>query len=237
MDTDPATTIDALDWPAIEHGLRGIGYAACGPVLAPATCRTLAALYDDDRRFRSTVDMARYRFGEGQYRYFARPLPDPVARLRQALYRRLAPIANRMAADMGLEVRYPRSLKADLRQCHAAGQDRLTPLLLRYGAGGYNCLHQDLYGALRFPLQAVIQLSRPGDDFAGGEFLLVEQRPRAQSVGHALNPGQGEMIVFPVAERPVRGTRGFYRAKMRHGVSQVRAGTRMTLGLILHDAA
>jgi len=229
--------IEGLDWPAIEDGLRGIGYARCGPVLPARLCRELAALYDDDGRFRSTIDMARYRFGEGQYRYFDRPLPDPVDRLRHALYRRLAPIANRMTTDMGLPAHYPGTLKSYLRQCHAAGQTRPTPLLLRYHRGGYNCLHQDLYGDLRFPLQAVFLLSRPERDFTGGEFLLVEQRPRAQSIGHALAPAQGEMIIFPVAERPVRGSRGFYRSKMRHGVSQVLSGERTTLGIIFHDAA
>jgi hypothetical protein len=236
MQHDLHQRIDAIDWPAVEAGLRGLGHAHLSGLLTPGECTGLAGLFDDDDRFRSTVEMARHRFGEGRYRYFRRPLPDLVAVLRRDLYRRLAPIANRMQADMRQAERYPAQHDDYLKACHDAGQTRPTPLLLRYGAGGYNCLHQDLYGDLRFPLQAVLLLSRPGRDFAGGEFLLVEQRPRAQSIGHAIAPEQGDMVIFPVAERPVAGARGHYRVKVRHGVSRVHRGQRTTLGIIFHDA-
>ena len=229
--------LSILNWPDVETGIRESGYACTGPILRPAQCRDLVALYGDDARFRSTIDMARYRFGEGQYRYFSYPLPGPLGAMRAALYRYLAPIANRMASDMGGEASFPETHDAYLERCHAAGQTRPTPLLLRYEEGGYNCLHQDLYGELVFPLQAAILLDRPGEDFDGGEFLLVEQRPRAQSIGHVVPLGQGEMVIFPVNERPVQGVRGVYRCRMRHGVSRLRRGRRHTLGLILHDAA
>jgi len=234
---DPADRLAAIDWPQVSQEIAALGHSEPLPLLTAAECAALRALYDQDELFRSTVDMARFRFGQGQYRYFAYPLPPLVQALRPALYRHLAPIANAMMADMGRDVRYPPRHADYLAACHDAGQCRPTPLLLRYGPGDYNCLHQDLYGDLRFPLQAVIQLSCPQLDFSGGEFLLVEQRPRAQSIGHVLNPPQGAMVIFPVAERPVAGKRGFYRCAMRHGVSRVTAGSRHTLGIILHDAA
>ncbi|MDP6345238.1 MAG: 2OG-Fe(II) oxygenase [Alphaproteobacteria bacterium] len=227
----------ALDWPAIADDLAEIGHARTGAFLSPGECGELAALYDDDRRFRSTIDMARYRFGAGQYRYFDRPLPRLIHGLRGQLYRRLAPLANRMMRDLGKAERYPASLSAYLAHCRSRGQGKPTPLLLRYRAGGYNRLHRDLYGDEVFPLQAVCLLSRPGIDFTGGEFLLVEQQPRAQSIGHAISPVQGELLIFPVAERPVAGSRGHFRAAMRHGVSRILTGERLTLGLIFHDAA
>tara|TARA_R110002167_G_scaffold45926_2_gene137585 strand:- start:83 stop:793 length:711 start_codon:yes stop_codon:yes gene_type:complete len=226
-----------LDWAAIEADIGAFGHAQVGPVLEPEECRALTGLYGRDELFRSTIDMARYRFGEGQYRYFSYPLPTLLAAWRPALYRHLAPIANRMAAAMGREADFPPEHAAYLERCHTAGQTRPTPLILRYGEGGYNCLHQDLYGELVFPLQAAVLLSRPGEDFEGGEFLLVEQRPRAQSVGEVVALQQGEMVIFPVNERPVQGARGIYRCRMRHGVSRLRRGSRFTLGLILHDAA
>lgn len=228
--------VAALDWSALEAALDGDGFATTPPVLTPGECTALAALFADARRFRTRVDMARFRFGLGEYRYFARPLPRLVTALRTAFYRRLAPLANRWAAALGAPLRYPAELPAWLARCAAAGQTRPTPLLLRYTAGGYNCLHRDLYGPLVFPLQVTIGLGRPGEDHVGGEFLLVEQRPRAQSRGSAIVLGQGEAVVFPTRERPVAGTRGVYRAGMRHGVSCVRAGERFTLGLVFHDA-
>lgn len=229
--------IRALDWPAIEAAIAERGYARTRPVLSPAACQALAALYADDSRFRSRIDMARHRFGEGDYGYFAEPLPAVVAALRDALYQNLAPIANRMAAQLGGEPRYPKTLAAYRRRCRDAGQTKPTPLLLRYTAGGYNCLHRDLYGDLLFPLQATIMLSRREVDYQGGEFLLVENRPRQQSRGEAIAAEQGEMLVFPVTERPVQGKRGMLRAAMRHGVSRIHAGERYALGIIFHDAA
>ena len=199
-------------------------------------CADLMALHGRDERFRSTIDMARYRFGEGEYRYFGYPLPDLVADLRQALYRHLAPIANAMAANLPSGSSFPAELNEFLQTCHAAGQTRPTPLLLRYTAGGYNRLHQDLYGALHFPLQAVFMLSRPGEDFTGGELMLLENRPRAQSIGQTITPEQGEMLIIPVRERPIEGKRGYFRAPMRHGVSRVHSGLRHTLGIIFHNA-
>jgi len=226
----------ALDWPAIEGAIAGRGFARTAAVLTPAECRALAALYPNDERFRSRIEMARYRFGEGGYGYFAAPLPALVGVLREGLYARLAPIANRMAAALGRGESYPPALAAFLRRCHAAGQDRPTPLLLRYEAGGHNRLHRDLYGDLHFPLQVTAMLSRRGADYAGGEFLLVENRPREQARGEAIPAEQGELLIFPVYERPVPGKRGMLRAAMRHGVSTVTAGERYALGIIFHDA-
>jgi len=233
----PEEKFAALDWSGIEAAIAAQSYARTEPVLSPDTCRHLIALYDEDARFRSRIDMARYRFGQGDYAYFAEPLPDVVAELRLALYAHLAPIANRMMSALRAEPRYPATLEAYRRQCHAAGQTKPTPLLLRYRAGGYNCLHRDLYGDLLFPLQATIMLSRRDRDYRGGEFLLVENRPRQQARGTAIAPDQGEMLIFPVFERPVEGKRGMLRAAMRHGVSQIHAGERYALGIIFHDAA
>lgn len=237
MTGEHATSLHNLDWAAVEADIATHGHARVGPVLSPDQCDDLTSRYDDDALYRSTIDMARYRFGEGQYRYFAYPLPPPIAEMRAALYEHVAPIANRMAAAMGQPTHFPAAHEDYLAQCHAAEQRRPTPLILRYGTGGYNCLHQDLYGEMVFPLQGAILLSQPGRDFDGGEFLLVEQRPRAQSIGQVVPLRQGEMAIFPVNERPVQGTRGFYRCRMRHGVSRVLRGERLTLGLILHDAA
>jgi hypothetical protein len=207
-----------------------------GPLLDAEACAALAARYDDDACFRSRIVMARHGFGRGEYKYFAYPLPDEVAALRAALYPRLAEVANRWNEAMGVEVRYPAAHQDYLARCHAAGQTKPTPLLLRYGAGDYNCLHQDLYGEHVFPLQATLLLSRPGEGFAGGEFVLTEQRPRMQSRAEVVPLAQGQVVLFPVHHRPVQGTRGTYRVNMRHGVSRLRSGQRHTLGVIFHDA-
>ncbi len=228
--------IAALDWAAMATEIDTWGHARAGVVLDAGECAELAALYERDDLFRSTIEMRRYRFGEGQYRYFADPLPALVAELRQRLYGRLAPIANHMAANLPGGRSFPPDLDTYLRHCHGLGQNKPTPLLLRYEAGGYNRLHQDLYGAEAFPLQAVFLLSHPMQDFTGGEFMLVENQPRAQSIGQAIALDQGEMLIFPVRERPVQGKRGYFRAPMRHGVSRVRDGLRLTLGIIFHDA-
>jgi uncharacterized protein len=226
----------ALDWDRVETSLDTEGCALIGPVLSPEECASLAASYDDEGRFRSRIVMARHGFGQGEYKYFAHPLPSPVASLRTALYPRLAGIANRWNEAMAVDVRYPKEHVAFLERCHRAGQTKPTPLLLQYGEGDYNCLHQDLYGEHVFPLQVAFLLSEPGHDFAGGEFVLTEQRPRMQSRAEVVPLRQGQGVVFPVHHRPVRGTRGVYRVNMRHGVSRVRSGHRHTLGIIFHDA-
>lgn len=228
--------IARLDWPALERSLDERGCASTPPLLGRDECAELVRLFDEERRFRSRIDMARFRFGLGEYKYFAEPLPRVVAALRVHVYRRLAPIANRWSEALGLPDRYPPELDAWLARCAAAGQIRPTPLLLRYTAGGYNCLHQDLYGALAFPLQLTCVLGQADEDFTGGEILLVEQRPRAQSRGEVLTLARGEAVIFPNRWRPVAGTRGTYRVTVRHGVSTVRAGTRTSLGIIFHDA-
>jgi hypothetical protein len=228
--------IAALDWTAIADELEATGCAVIGPLLTAAQCRALASRYPDDALFRSRVIMARHGFGRGEYKYFAYPLPDPVAGLRVALYPHLADIANRWNAAMGIAVHYPQDHQAYLERCHRAGQSKPTPLLLQYAAGDYNCLHQDLYGEHVFPLQATVLLSRPGADFSGGEFVLTEQRPRMQSRAEVVPLAQGQAVVFPVHHRPVQGTRGVYRVNMRHGVSRIREGHRHTLGVIFHDA-
>ncbi|AHG89085.1 Protein of unknown function DUF2086 [Gemmatirosa kalamazoonensis] len=235
--TSIAARVAALDWSALARDLDARGWAETPPLLSAAECDRLAALFDDDARFRARVDMARHRFGEGRYKYFAEPLPAEVAALRQALYPPLAAVANRWAALLGGEADFPDTLDAFRARCAAAGQTRPTPLLLRYEAGGYNCLHQDLYGAVAFPFQAMAMLREPERDFTGGEFLLVEQRPRAQSAGTALRPARGAIVLFTTRTRPVAGARGHYRVQMRHGVSPVRSGRRETLGVIFHDAA
>ena len=232
-----AARISALDWPAIAERLDSRGFARTeSPVLSAAECAALARLYDDDRLFRSRVDMARHRFGQGEYKYFGRPLPPVVGELRERLYARLAPIANAWMEALGEGRRYPTSLRAFLGVCADHGQTRPTPLLLRYEAGGYNCLHQDLYGDVAFPLQAMIPLSEAGRDYTGGEFLLVEQRPRAQSAGTAITPRRGELVVFPNRDRPVRGARGWHRVRARHGASAILSGRRDALAIIFHDA-
>ncbi len=229
--------VQAPDWPAMERELDARGWAVLPRLLAPAQCREVAALYDDSGRFRSRVVMARHGFGRGEYQYFAHPLPELVQSLRTALYPRLAPLANRWNAAMGIDVRFPACHAAFLARCRAAGQARPTPLLLRYGPGDHNCLHQDLYGAHVFPLQVAILLSQPGEEFAGGEFVITEQRPRMQSRPSVVPLRRGDAVAFAVSRRPVQGARGFYRTVLRHGVSEVRAGQRHTLGIIFHDAA
>ena len=244
---DPNAALDAsagdvqeriadIDWHRVEADLDAEGSALIERLLAPAECALLSALYPIEATFRSRVVMARHGFGRGEYRYFAYPLPTLVAALRAGVYPRLAPIANRWHAAMGIGTRFPATHAEFVARCHAAGQTRPTPLLLQYGAGDYNCLHQDLYGELAFPLQATILLSASGQDFAGGEFVLVEQRPRMQSRPEVVPLAQGEAVIFAVNERPVTGKRGVYRVNMRHGVSRIRSGERLTLGVIFHDA-
>lgn len=232
-----ARRIAALDWHALAAALGDDGYATTPPLLTGAECRDLIALYGDVGRFRSRIVMQRHGFGAGEYQYFGYPLPRPVATLRHGLYERLAPFANLWAQALGDAHGYPAKLDDYLALCHEAGQTRPTPLMLCYHAGDYNRLHQDLYGALAFPLQATICLSRREADFTGGEFLLVEQRPRQQLRGDAVTLDQGEMIIFANNQRPVQGTRGPYRVKHRHGVSRLHSGERFTLGIIFHDAA
>lgn len=226
----------ALDWQRIASELDEHGCALTGPLLPAETCAQLIDSYDDDARFRSRIVMARHGFGRGEYKYFAAPLPQIIATLRARFYPPLAEIANRWNASLGIATRFPDNLDAFLARCHKAGQTRPTPLLLKYGPGDYNCLHQDLYGEHVFPLQLAILLSDPGRDFTGGEFVLTEQRPRRQSRVEVVPLRQGEGVIFPVHHRPVAGTRGTYRVTMRHGVSRLRSGHRMTLGIIFHDA-
>jgi len=226
-----------LNWPDLLTGLDERGYAVLPGLLGERECSGIAALYADEAAFRSRVVMARHNFGRGEYKYLRYPLPLLVAELREALYPRLAPLANRWHERLGLEPRFPARLDAYLARCHAAGQERPTPLILKYEEDDYNCLHQDLYGELVFPIQATVLLSRSGEDFTGGEFLLVEQRPRMQSKGEIVPLGQGDVVLFAVNYRPVAGTRGDYRVTMRHGVSRLRSGQRLTLGIIFHDAA
>ena len=228
--------IAALPWPDLERELDTHGCALIPGLLSADACREAAGWYDEADRFRSTVVMARHGFGRGEYRYFAYPMPDPVAGLRAGLYPPLAAIANRWNAALGEPSRFPAAHGDYLARCHADGQMRPTPLLLRYGEGDYNCLHQDLYGEHVFPLQAAILLSEPGRDFEGGEFVLTEQRPRMQSRAEVVPLRQGDAVIFPVHHRPVRGGRGVYRVNLRHGVSRLRGGRRHTLGIIFHDA-
>lgn len=225
-----------LDWTKAAADLDAHGCALMPGLLTADACAQIAAWYDEAARFRSTVVMARHGFGRGEYRYFAYPLPDPVAALRTTLYPPLADIANRWNAQLGEARRFPADHAAYLARCHAAGQTRPTPLMLRYGPGDYNCLHQDLYGEHVFPLQVAILLSEPGRDFEGGEFVLTEQRPRMQSRVEVVPLRQGDAVVFPVRDRPVHGGRGVYRVNLRHGVSRLRSGRRHTLGIIFHDA-
>ena len=233
---DITARVAAVDWAGTSTDLDAHGWAMLDTLLTPQECRAIAGLYDDADRFRSQVVMARHGFGRGEYKYFAYPLPEIVAELRTALYPRLAPIANRWNASMGITVRFPEAHAAFLERCHRAGQTRPTPLLLQYAEGDYNALHQDLYGEHVFPLQMTILLSEPGKDFTGGEFVLTEQRPRMQSRAEVVPLRQGDGVVFAVRHRPVRGTRGTYRVTMRHGVSRLRSGHRHTVGVIFHDA-
>ena len=235
--TSRVAGVDALDWVRIAADLDASGHAVVEALLTPSECEGVAALYDEPRRFRSRVVMARHGFGRGEYQYFAYPLPDPIEQLRTALYPRLVAVANRWHAAMGIATRFPATHVDFLDRCHAAGQVRPTPLMLRYGAGDYNCLHQDLYGEHVFPLQVAVLLSAPGRDFGGGEFVLTEQRPRMQSRADVVPLAQGDAVIFAVNHRPVAGSRGTYRVNLRHGVSRVRSGQRHTLGIIFHDAS
>jgi hypothetical protein len=239
---DTAASLDipgrvaALDWAGIAAALDAHGCATTGALLTPPECAALASAYSSDQLFRSRVVMARHGFGRGEYKYFAYPLPEPIAALRAALYPGLAAIANRWNEMMGIATRYSHHHQEFLDRCHQAGQTKPTPLLLQYRAGDYNCLHQDIYGAHVFPLQITLLLSRPNADFTGGDFVLTEQRPRMQSRAEVVPLAQGEGVVFPVHHRPVGGIRGTYRVNMRHGVSRLRSGERHTAGIIFHDA-
>ena len=228
--------VDALPWDDLRDQLDSRGFALTDPVLDPAECTALSGLFDDGR-FRSTIDMARHRFGDGRYRYFDLPLPDTVVALRKAFYRHLAPVANAWAERLrGDEPTFPAEHEQLLARCRAAGQERPTPLILRYGEGDWNALHQDLYGDVYFPFQALTVLTEPGADFEGGEFVLLEQRPRAQSRAHVLTPPQGAFVLFPTHHRPNAGRSGYHRVGLRHGVSTVTRGSRTALGVIFHDA-
>jgi uncharacterized protein len=233
---DINTRVEAIDWASASTHLDGYGWTMLKTLLTADECESIARLYEDDRRFRSRVVMASHGFGQGEYKYFAYPLPDIVTELRMALYPRLAPIANRWNESMRADVRFPGELADFIRRCHKAGQTRPTPLLLQYGAGDFNALHQDVYGEHMFPLQTTILLSEPEKDFTGGEFVLTEQRPRMQSRAEVVPLRRGNAVVFAVRDRPVQGTRGTYRVRMRHGVSRLRSGHRHTLGVIFHDA-
>lgn len=235
--TPLAARCDALPWSAIEDALDQRGYAVIPGLLNAAECDALAALYDRDTPFRSRIVMARHGFGSGEYRYFAYPLPEIVTDLRHLLYARLVALANRWSDWLGAGTRFPPAHADFIARCHAAGQPRPTPLLLRYGPGDYNCLHQDLYGEHIFPVQATVLLSAPGTDFSGGEFVLTEQRARRQSRAEVVPLGKGDAVVFAVRHRPLQGVRGAARATLRHGVSLIRAGKRHTLGVVFHDAA
>ena len=231
-----ADLIAALDWLAVAASLDERGFAITGALLTPNECAHLAARYPDRETFRSRVVMARHGFGQGEYKYFAYPLPEPIATLRTAMYPPLADVANRWQDRLNLASRFPATLDAMIARCHAAGQTRPTPLLLKYGPGDFNCLHQDLYGEHVFPIQVTVLLSKPNDDFQGGEFALVDQRPRRQSRVHIVPLQQGEAVLFAVNVRPALGTRGYYRGVMKHGVAEIRSGERFTAGIIFHDA-
>jgi hypothetical protein len=233
---DTITYAGAIPWSTIETELDNFGCAILKAVLSRTDCEMLAAGYPDDSQFRKRIVMARHGFGRGEYKYFNYPLPDLVSDLRQTLYPPLARTANRWNELMGIDVRYPDRHEAFIERCHEAGQDRPTPLLLEYGEGDYNCLHQDIYGVHVFPLQVAFLLSKPQEDFTGGEFVLTEQRPRMQSRAEIVPLQQGDAVIFPVSQRPVKGTRGHYRVNMRHGVSRLRSGKRHTLGIIFHDS-
>ena len=232
-----AKRVASIDWQAIARDLNETGYALTGRLLSSADCAAVTGLYDRGDTFRSHVIMARHGFGKGEYKYFSYPLPPLVHDLRAAVYPHVAQVANQWAESLGMKHGYPETLDEMLARCHEAGQERPTPLLLRYGPEDYNCLHQDLYGEHVFPIQLAVLLNQPGADFEGGEFVLTEQRPRMQSRAEVVPLGQGEGVLFAVSHRPKQGTRGTYRVNMRHGVSRVRSGRRHTLGVIFHDAA
>ena len=226
----------SIDWPVYQAALSETGYALLPPVLSPDDCRQLADLFDAPDLYRKAIVMQKHGYGSGEYKYFNYPLPPVVNALRHDLFPKLATVANDWNEQLGIAQRYPTDLDAWLATCHAAGQTRPTPLILKYGAGDWNALHQDMYGELHFPFQAVVFLNQPGTDYVGGEFVLLEQRPRMQSKATVLQPQQGQILLFTTKHRPVKGTRGHYRVTMRHGVSEVRSGQRMNLGLIFHDA-
>ena len=237
MNSDIRKRIDSLNWNDAEESLSTRGYAVTDPILSPQECASVVSLYSQENRFRSRVIMERHRFGLGDYKYFANPLPDLVADLRTNSYPYLAKVGNEWAKAFGdKKPPFPADHAAFLKMCHKAGQTKPTPLMLHYEAGGYNCLHQDLYGEIAFPLQMVFLLGQAGRDWEGGEFLLVEQQPRAQSKAEVVAANQGQAIIFPTRYRPVKGSRGYYRVNLRHGVSRVHRGTRYTLGIIFHDA-
>ncbi len=231
-----ASRVNDFDWREIERQLDAYGWALLEGILSAEECRAIAALYDESGIFRKQIVMARHGFGSGEYKYYDYPLPDIISELRTHLYPRLAPIADRWNEAMGIDVRYPREHAAFIERCHAAGQTRPTPLLLKYGEGDFNALHQDLYGEHVFPFQVVFLLSRPGEDFTGGEFVLTEQRPRMQSRAEVVPLRQCDAAIFAVHNRPVAGKRGYYRVNLRHGVSRIRSGRRYTTGVIFHDA-
>lgn len=231
-----ANVLPRADWDAVRAGLETAGYAVIPGALSVGECRALRESYARAELFRSRVVMARYGFGQGEYQYFAAPLPPMIQALRETLYNNLAPVANDWAERLGQAVRYPKTLRAFLAHCHAEGQRRPTPLLLKYGAGDYNRLHQDLYGGVQFPLQATVLLSARGGEFDGGEFVLTELQARRQTKAEVVPLEQGDMVIFAVNHRPVRSTKGFSRVAMRHGVSAIRRGARFSLGVILHDA-
>ena len=236
MGTAMTDRLSAYDWPQLETELNARGNALLPGLLRPEECRALIDRYEEEGRFRRRVVMQRHGFGQGEYRYFDYPLPDPLTTLRPGLYERLAPLANQWSQRLGFEHRYPLAHGDFIDQCHRAGQTKPTPLLLKYGRDDYNCLHQDLYGPLAFPLQLTVMLSQPGEAFSGGEFTLVEQRPRRQSRPEVVSLQRGDAVVFAGRHRPVTGQRGDYRVTLRHGVSRVRSGERFTLGIIFHDA-
>ncbi|GIP26867.1 prolyl 4-hydroxylase [Paenibacillus sp. J23TS9] len=236
MDKELSKRMAALDWTLLQRNLDEQGFATFPPILDPDQCSNIMASYGEESLYRKTIDMKRYRFGAGEYKYFQSPLPDILQQLREGFYPELALTANRWLGQLGKESRYPASLQEFLQECHEAGQERSTPLILKYEAGGYNCLHQDLYGEIFFPFQVLLTLTQEEIDYEGGEFLLVEQRPRAQSRGHVIRLERGAGVIFPTQFRPVQGTRGYYRATLRHGVGTVTAGKRYSLGIIFHDA-
>ncbi len=223
-------------WAQVRNRLYECGFASLGTLLDAPTCNMISSWYNDDGLFRSRIEMARYRFGRGEYKYFGYALPDIVAELRETLYQGLAPIASDWIRDLGQPKEFPADLQSYLRLCHSGGQKRPSPLLLQYRAGDFNCLHQDLYGEIFFPFQVIFALSQQGKHYEGGEIVLVEQRPRAQSTAHVIVPTQGEAIVITTRYRPIRGVRGYYRANVRHGVSELHSGSRHTLGIVFHDA-
>ncbi len=228
--------VEQLDWEQVSQDIDSRGSAILDRILSVDECKSMVELYSQDDLFRSHVVMSRHGFGRGEYKYFSYPLPEIISELRKAIYSRLAPVANRWNSAMGIDVRYPEDHAEFIERCHHAGQIRPTPLLLQYGEGDYNCLHQDIYGEHVFPIQMAILLSDPAKDFTGGEFVLTEQRPRMQSRAEVIPLRQGDAVAFAVHHRPVRGTRGNYRVNMRHGVSRLRSGNRHTVGIIFHDA-